>query len=528
MIDNPEKNEDSKEAGFQSPGGEDVRDKNFTSGDEPTFSGSGGDFVLNENRQSTEIEPSPEQGEDIYEEPSYVEDEDIYAYGDDDMNERDLSSLDDEGLFEESAYNFDPENKSKLGTAVVIILLLMLIGGGFYFLSSDSFLSSKNEIATSQIPISQEPVSQEAVTSEEVFASPVQNNRELSQLDEINILDGYQENTLVDQPVLVLEEEEGVSDGVNTASDMSGNIIAEPNFNLPQPIISKDEYDFNSVIEVVTEQSPIETVLVDAKEAINGQDVANSPPINDEIIVESINTPDEVMEFFDSGAGDSYSSLSTFERQGEVIADPRREQMAKFIVVQNVVTTDGHGNEIEMAQRALKLGRYEAALGFYEKLYRKNQRDPRILMGRAVSLQKTGRVAEALKAYEETLDLYPANSEALANFLGLMNVQYPEKALEKLNRLYRSQPNNPAVAAQLGISYGNLGDYEQAKRYLKIATSLEPNNALHFYNLAIISERAGDKRGAIAAYEKSLEVDAVYGGRAISRETIYDRLSVLR
>lgn len=527
MIDNPEKNEDSKEAEFQSPVGEDLRDKNFTSGDEPTFSGSGGNFVLNENRQSTEVEPSSEQGDNIYEEPSYVEDEDIYAYGDDDMNERDLSSLDDEGLFEESAYNFDPENKSKLGTAVVIILLLMLIGGGFYFLSSDSFLSSENEIASSQIPISQEPVSQETVSSDEVFVSPVQNNTELSQLDAINILDGYQEDTLGDQPVLVIEEEDA-SDGVTTTSDVPSNIIAEPNFNLPQPIINKDEYDFNSVIEAVTEQSPIETVLVDVKEVINDRGAGNSPPTNDEIIVKTINTPDEVTEFFDSGTGDSYSSLSTFERQGEVIADPRREQMAKFIVVQNVVTTDGHGDEIEMAQRALKLGRYEAALGFYEKLYRKNQRDPRILMGRAVSLQKTGRVAEALKAYEETLDLYPANSEALANFLGLMNAQYPEKALEKLNRLYRSQPNNPAVAAQLGISYGNLGDYEQAKRYLKIATSLEPNNALHFYNLAIISERAGDKRGAVVAYEKSLEVDAVYGGRAISRETIYDRLSVLR
>ena len=526
MTDDPEKNEDSTQNELQSADGDDGQNVDFASGEQPTFSGSGGDFILNESNQPIEINHYvPEESDNVYEEPSYVEDEDIYAYGDEDMDEDDMSSLDDGGLFDENAYSFDPENKSKMGTAVVILLLLLLVGGGFYFLSSDSLSSSENEIASSQIP-----VSQEVVITEEVFVPPVQNNNELPQSDELNLTEAEMDFVSQGQPALVLEEEGFVVDEAVIVADAPINATLDPNFNLPQPTINKEVYDFNDVVEIVdNEKSPVEAVLANAEEVmVNNQSNATPNSINDEIIVEVIKTPDEVMEFFDSGSGDSYSSLSTFERQGEVIADPRREQMAKFIVVQNVVTTDGHESEIEMAQRALKLGRYDAALGFYEKLYNKNQRDPRILMGRAVSLQKTGRIAEALKAYEETLDLYPTNSEVLANFLGLMNAQYPEKALEKLDRLYRSQPNNPAVAAQLGISYGNLGDYEQAKRYLRMASSLEPNNALHFYNLAIISERAGDKRGAIAAYEKALEVDAIYGGRAISRETIYDRLSVLR
>ena len=85
------------------------------------------------------------------------------------------------------------------------------------------------------------------------------------------------------------------------------------------------------------------------------------------------------------------------------------------------------------------------------------------------------------------------------------------------------------VAAQLGVTYADQGDYEQAFRYLGIASSIEPDNAQHLFNIAITADRVGKRKEAIKYYEKALEADAVYGsGRTIPRETIYDRLSVLR
>jgi len=46
----------------------------------------------------------------------------------------------------------------------------------------------------------------------------------------------------------------------------------------------------------------------------------------------------------------------------------------------------------------------------------------------------------------------------------------------------------------------------------------------------VVAEKAGDAQKAIANYEKALEIDAVSGGggKTISREVIYDRLTRLR
>ena len=57
---------------------------------------------------------------------------------------------------------------------------------------------------------------------------------------------------------------------------------------------------------------------------------------------------------------------------------------------------------------------------------------------------------------------------------------------------------------------------------------MEPNNAQHYFNMAIVAERAVilPKRSNSM---KSLEVDAIHGGGAsVPREVIYDRLTRLR
>ena len=65
--------------------------------------------------------------------------------------------------------------------------------------------------------------------------------------------------------------------------------------------------------------------------------------------------------------------------------------------------------------------------------------------------------------------------------------------------------------------------------FLSQAAKLDPKNAQHLFNLAVIYDRMGDKKNAIANYESALETDTVYGGaRTLPREQIYDRLSVLR
>ena len=93
-----------------------------------------------------------------------------------------------------------------------------------------------------------------------------------------------------------------------------------------------------------------------------------------------------------------------------------------------------------------------------------------------------------------------------------------------------THPNNVDVTAQLGVTYADAGNYGDALRYLGDAAAMDPKNALHFYNMAVISEKAKKPDQAVTYYEKALEVDAIYGEghKTISKEKIYDRLAQIR
>lgn len=209
--------------------------------------------------------------------------------------------------------------------------------------------------------------------------------------------------------------------------------------------------------------------------------------------------------------------------------NPVMEPASKMVIVSK---DKGEGSEESLlvsANRALKLKRYDSALEMYDQLYAKNKRDVRILMGRAVAQQNMGLSESAIQSYEEVLALKPDNTEALVNMMGLVRKQYPEVALRRLLEMYSRHPNNAGIAAQIGVTNAGLGHYDDAMRYLGIASTLEPHNAQHLFNMAIAADHQGNKAMAIQLYERALETDVMYGAsRSVPRESIYDRLSALR
>lgn len=209
--------------------------------------------------------------------------------------------------------------------------------------------------------------------------------------------------------------------------------------------------------------------------------------------------------------------------------NPVLEPASKMIVVNKDKGEGSQESLLVSANRALKLKRYDAALEMFDQLYAKNKRDTRILMGRAVAQQNMGLNESAIQTYEEVLVLKPGHTEALVNMLGLVRTQYPEVALRRLLELYSKHPNNAGIAAQIGVTNAALGHLEDALRYLGIAATLEPQNAQHLFNMAIAADRHGSSSEAVRLYERTLEVDAMYGsGGSVPRDKIYDRLSVLR
>lgn len=209
--------------------------------------------------------------------------------------------------------------------------------------------------------------------------------------------------------------------------------------------------------------------------------------------------------------------------------DPKYEPGSRYVVVRKGAGPESTQARIVAAQRAISLGRYTSALELYEQLYKKAPKDKQVLMGLAVAQQHSGFTESAIATYEELLRIDPKNTDATINMLGLVKKQYPSVAYRKLRDLWQDNSQNPGIAAQLGLTSASVGNMDDAFRYLGIAASIEPNNPLHYYNMAVISDQAGAYKDALELYEKALELDVVYGNnRSIPREQVYDRLAKLR
>ncbi len=234
--------------------------------------------------------------------------------------------------------------------------------------------------------------------------------------------------------------------------------------------------------------------------------------------------------YYDADALVPDSDLSAAGATGPRKVDPAYEPGQKYIVVERGAAATSFEGQYVAATRALKLGRYAAAMEMFEKLYGKRHSDPRVLMGLAVAQQGAGFTESAAQTYEELLKVQPNNADAIVNLMGIMRLQYPSVTLKKLMELRNKYPTNAGIAAQLALVNAELKNYDDALRYFEIAASLDQRNASHIYNMAIVADQKGDVSHAIKYYERALQLDASYGDSANSlpREGIYDRLVVLR
>lgn len=210
--------------------------------------------------------------------------------------------------------------------------------------------------------------------------------------------------------------------------------------------------------------------------------------------------------------------------------DPAYEPGSKFIVVERGGKSTSYEAQYIAGTRALKLERYAAAMEIFEKLYKKKNKDTRVLMGLAIAQQGAGFTESAARTYEELLEIQPNNADATVNLMGIMRTQYPSVTLRKLAELRDKYPSNPGIPAQMALISGETGEYQDALKYFEVAASMEPQNPSHVYNMAIVYDKKGEVKNAIRFYERALLLDAsrLNKGEDIPRDQIYDRLVVLR
>lgn len=315
---------------------------------------------------------------------------------------------------------------------------------------------------------------------------------------------------------VAINAQEPSSDSISL--DLDFDAAFEQNDLLPMPEASQTntipEVSFDSV------QQPEESLISPVDSELAAQNDTTK------ILQDTSQSLDQTNSlYFDSITKDAELRDDDIPRR----VNPGVEVGSKFIVVQKNSAANSHNAMLVSANRALALGRYSSALELFETLHRKNSRDTNILMGLAVAQQKSGFVESAISSYEDLLEIDPNNIEANINMLGLVKRKFPSVAYRRLVDLWEKNPDSSGLAAQIGLVSAELGNSDDAIHYLGIAASLEPNNANHFYNMAVVSDSSGDKKQAVNYYERALEIDAVHGSnRSVPRDTIYDRLSVLR
>ena len=78
-----------------------------------------------------------------------------------------------------------------------------------------------------------------------------------------------------------------------------------------------------------------------------------------------------------------------------------------------------------------------------------------------------------------------------------------DKAIEEFKKLIKIDPSARSYA-YMGLSYRNLGRFDEAKVYLLKGLKFEPHNNFCLFNLGLIAERQGDDEGAEALFQQIL------------------------
>ncbi|MEJ5361959.1 MAG: tetratricopeptide repeat protein [Spirochaetota bacterium] len=122
-------------------------------------------------------------------------------------------------------------------------------------------------------------------------------------------------------------------------------------------------------------------------------------------------------------------------------------------------------------------GDYDRAL---DELQQQNDQDDAIIQMKAFALEKKGKYGQALQLYESILEQNPDNMNA-CNGIAYILANIPDgnlsKAMELAKKAVTRFPNNAAYNDTLGYVYYKRGEYNLAKKFLKKALSLKPDNS---------------------------------------------------
>jgi cytochrome c-type biogenesis protein CcmH/NrfG len=112
-----------------------------------------------------------------------------------------------------------------------------------------------------------------------------------------------------------------------------------------------------------------------------------------------------------------------------------------------------------------------------------------------------------------------SNPKDVGTLIALGNLYYDNAqwgdAIGYYTRALNETPSNPDVRTDMGTAYFNSGDPDRALQAFNRALKDDPRHGQTLYNIGVVKLNAKhDAPGAIAAWEKLLQVDPNYKDRA--------------
>ena len=219
---------------------------------------------------------------------------------------------------------------------------------------------------------------------------------------------------------------------------------------------------------------------------------------------------------------------------GGVAADSRVDpEVVKKLQSLGYLSAKSPTGDRNLAAMHFQAGKYAEAAAEYAKLVEANPSDSGLRASLAGALGALGRYDAALAELTKAIELDPVNVEAYHNRAVIRerrgerdlairdyqtalryNPQY-EPSQQALARLHAPSPNAPrddaekealALADQAAAA-ARRGDYAGANRLLDDAQRKAPRYALVYQYRANVAYLAGDKKAAIAALKKGLEIE---------------------
>ena len=206
-------------------------------------------------------------------------------------------------------------------------------------------------------------------------------------------------------------------------------------------------------------------------------------------------------------------------------AAPRERAAAPIAVTRN----DGSRQlnpALASAYQAFVAGDQATARRQYQQALQQEPDNRDALLGLAALAVNRAQGAEAAAFYARLLELDPTDAEAAS---GLASVQRsdPAQAESNLKKVIAASPQTGSAHFALGNVYAQQQRWPEAQQAYFLAFGAAPGNADYAFNLAVSLDKLGQKKLALDAYQKSLQL-AQRGAAGVNAATVQTRVEQLR